>query len=257
MVLLPREHGAYGQLAFPLLTALFVTGATPAALWCVLAIVTAFLLHEPALILLGHRGGRTRRELGPRAQLAVMALGSLVLGSGSLSMMLAPPHTRWAFAVPAVPALVVVFTIVTNREKSTGGELAVAVALSLAAVPVAVCAGATPETAVTIAAVFTVLFAASVLAVRSVVLGVRSGGNPRAVAASRAAIRAGSVVAVGALWSLGGQPSRWIPVAAVAPALLFALAVTVAPPSPTRLRALGWSIVAASTFASAVLVAGL
>jgi uncharacterized membrane protein YdjX (TVP38/TMEM64 family) len=43
----PKEHGAYGQLAFPLVTAFAVAGIPPAAALTALAAVAAFVAHEP------------------------------------------------------------------------------------------------------------------------------------------------------------------------------------------------------------------
>ncbi len=53
MAFLPKEHGAYGQLAFPLVTALAVSGTSVPAGLIALAVVACFLAHEPLLVLLG------------------------------------------------------------------------------------------------------------------------------------------------------------------------------------------------------------
>jgi hypothetical protein len=66
-VLLPKEHGAYGQLAFPLITALIVAGLSVAGALLTVAVVAAFLAHEPAAVVLDQRGARARRELGGSA----------------------------------------------------------------------------------------------------------------------------------------------------------------------------------------------
>jgi len=47
----PKEHGAYGQLLFPLATSLLVAGVTGAALLTAVAACAAFLSHEPLLVL--------------------------------------------------------------------------------------------------------------------------------------------------------------------------------------------------------------
>ena len=56
--LLPKEHGAYGQIAFPLATAFVVAGVSTAGLLLAAAVVAGFLAHEPAAVLLGLRGAR-------------------------------------------------------------------------------------------------------------------------------------------------------------------------------------------------------
>ena len=42
MRLLPREHGAYGQMALPLVTSLAIAGATASAVLMTTAVVAAF-----------------------------------------------------------------------------------------------------------------------------------------------------------------------------------------------------------------------
>src|SRR5205823_6340503 len=62
IALLPKEHGAYGQLLFPLITAMAVGRPGVAAWSFAAAAVCAFLAHEPLLLLLGQRGPCARRE---------------------------------------------------------------------------------------------------------------------------------------------------------------------------------------------------
>ncbi|MCC7008160.1 MAG: YwiC-like family protein [Acidobacteria bacterium] len=257
MTFLPKEHGAYGQMAFPLVTALLVSGASVATLAWMLAVAMAFVAHEPALVLLGHRGARARRERGPQAAVAAAITGAVALAAAAAAVLTAPAAARWAFAVPAIPALVVALLVAVNREKSAAGELAVAITFSLAAIPAALGAGAAVSTAVAIGLVFSVVFTAAVLAVRTVILGVRGGGNPDAVRATCIAIWWVSAAAVAGLWwtSSTHRPAS-IMLGAVTPAIVFALAITFRRPPPSRLKALGWSIVGVSTLATLVLVAG-
>ena len=49
--MLPREHGAYGQLAFPLVTALVIAGVTLSGVLIAVAAIAGFLAHEPLLVL--------------------------------------------------------------------------------------------------------------------------------------------------------------------------------------------------------------
>jgi YwiC-like protein len=64
---LPREHGAYSQMALPLVTSLVVARAAPPALFVAVAVVCGFLAHEPLLLLMGGRGVRARHAAGSRA----------------------------------------------------------------------------------------------------------------------------------------------------------------------------------------------
>jgi hypothetical protein len=64
--LLPREHGAYAQLAFPLVTGLGLATPSLPAVALALAAVAFFLANEPVAILLGTRGSGWRRSSGSR-----------------------------------------------------------------------------------------------------------------------------------------------------------------------------------------------
>ena len=66
-VWLPKEHGAYGQVAFPLATAFGVAGVSTDGLLLSATVIAGFLAHEPAAIVLGLRGSRAKRELGASA----------------------------------------------------------------------------------------------------------------------------------------------------------------------------------------------
>ncbi|MFW5947417.1 MAG: YwiC-like family protein, partial [Gemmatimonadota bacterium] len=56
--LMPREHGAYAQLGFPLVTGLVYSGGQPGAVAFAVAAVAFFLLHEPLAVRSGARGAR-------------------------------------------------------------------------------------------------------------------------------------------------------------------------------------------------------
>ena len=60
--LVPREHGAYGQLAFPLITSFLVAGVSTVSLLIAASVVAGFLAHEPLLVLVGRRGARAQRQ---------------------------------------------------------------------------------------------------------------------------------------------------------------------------------------------------
>lgn len=65
--LYPKEHGAYAILGVPLATALFIVGLMPVTVLLSIATITAFLAHEPLLILAGGRGTRVR-DAAPQAR---------------------------------------------------------------------------------------------------------------------------------------------------------------------------------------------
>jgi hypothetical protein len=255
MSLLPREHGTYGQIAFPIVTAFGVAGlSAPGLLWAC-AVVAAFLAHEPAAILLGLRGPRARRERRDAAMRWLMACLAIGFVTGLWALATMEPAVRWSMAVPLAAALPVIVAAVRGREKSWHGEVAVSVACAGAAVPIAMAADASPATAAAVAIPFALQFVAGTLAVRVVIVRVRRGGDPRATAATRGAVLSLAGASTAALVFLTATgylgPSL---LAASAPGLLIATAVAIHPPSPAHLRHLGWSLVAASFLTAAIVV---
>lgn len=258
MSLLPREHGAYGQLAFPLVTAWAVAGVSGASLSLGAAVVAGFLAHEPILVLLGRRGPRTRREGGRRAAVWLMAAGAVLLSSGLLGLWLAPPPARAALVLPLVPAAVLAAMLLAGREKSLAGETAAALAFSGAAVPIALAAGASAGTALAIALTFASIFVTGTLAVRVIILKVRAGGDPSATRATRILVLAVAAAAAGGLSAAGAQGALpWAALAGAAPGLVAAAVVALRTPAPARLRRVGWTLVSASTAAAIILIAAL
>ena len=80
--LAPREHGAYGQLAFPLLCALALGRPSWAGALSCVAFAALFAAHEPALVLAGKRGARARQIGGRRARKVLAAWLALGLAAG-------------------------------------------------------------------------------------------------------------------------------------------------------------------------------
>jgi hypothetical protein len=250
---LPREHGAYGQMAFPLVTAFGVAGTSVAGLLLATAVIAAFLAHEPAAVRFGQRGVRAAREHGTAAARWLWVCVAIALGAGIGAALTLEPSIRWSLAVPAVPALVLTGAMVRGGEKSWYGETAAALAFAGAAVPVALAAGAPPASAWHVAVPFALLFATTTLAVRVVILRVRGGGNPQATAATRLAVIAGSLGAlmvIAALVATGVVSTAML--IAAAPGLAMAIMVAARPPAATRLRLLGWSLVTVSTLTAAL-----
>jgi hypothetical protein len=254
----PREHGAYGQVAFPLLTAFAVAGISAGGLLFAAAVVAGFLGHEAAAVLLGLRGVRARQDGRGAALRWFLACSAVAIGATLAALGAMAPAVRWSIAVPVVPAAALVAAMVHGREKSWYGEVAAALAFSGTALPVALAAGAPVTSALTVAIPFALLFVASTLAVRVVILRVRAGGNPGASSATRRAalvVSAGGLLGLGALAAAGTVPAA-ILVAAL-PGLLLAAGVALVPPAPTRLRSLGWTLVAVSVLTAVLVLVGV
>ncbi len=252
--LFPKEHGAYGQLSFPLVTAFAAAGVSPGGLLMAIATIAAFLAHEPLLIISGHRGPRARRDAPPFVTRYLAACLIVGMATGFAAVLMMPPAARWSIVVPLLPALILVAAAARGNEKSSLGEAAAAIAFSAVAVPVSMSAGAGPTTAAVIAIPFALLFVTTTLAVRVVILRVRRGGDLRAATATRAGVLS---IAAGGLATLAAAVvAGLLPVSVVvssAPGLAIAAFVALSPPSPVHLRELGWTLVAVSC-ATAVLV---
>jgi hypothetical protein len=251
--LLPREHGAWGQLATPLATGLALGRPGAAALLLALGVVLAFLAHEPLLVVLGHRGARVRDAAGARAARLLALLGIAAAASGAVALALAPPAARLAAVLPAALAAPVVPLVAARLEKTTLGELLVAAALSACAAPVAIAAGAPAAWGLGASAAWFLSFAAATLPVRATLLWARTKGERETrplAAAGAAAIGAGALAIAGA----GLLP--WPAAAGVVPTALAATIVALLRVRPQRFTAVGWSLVAASVVALGIMVAG-
>jgi hypothetical protein len=242
----------------PLLTSFAVVGVNRASLLVGLAAVAGFLAHEPLLVILGRRGVRSRHENTGRAAWWFSASAATMAAAGLGALWLMPPDLRWWLLLPVVPALILGAAVSAKDEKSTRGELAAALAFSLAAVPLCLAGGASVSAALAVGITFAVVFVADTLAVRSIVLAVRGGGDWRA---ARAARTSALVLAVAATVGLAFSGSRavlpWAAFGASAPGLAAAGWLAVFPPRPRQLRAVGWTLVGTSVAAALVLIAGL
>lgn len=243
--LAPREHGAYGQLGFPLLSALITGRPTVAALCLTAGTVAAFLGHEPVLVLLGQRGARAQREGAAEARRRLVACGSIGAVLGVAAVILAPPVARLAMLAPLVAGLLLLPFVLHGREKTLLGELAAVLALTSPGLPVALCSGVPLESALTQSAAWMLGFGAATLGVRAA-LAERRG--------TRLDVTLGLVVppALVAL-ALVASPEPLVGGAVATMALPAALVASIRP-HPRYLKRVGWTLVAASTLACTLLV---
>ncbi len=252
--LFPKEHGAYGQLLLPLITALALSRPTVASVLLALASLTAFGAHEPLLVLAGLRGKRPEEEDAPRARLLVARLAALTAGFGLPGLALSPSAARLALAAPVVLGAAVVLLVALRQEKTVLGEVTVGAALSSCGLPVALAGGAPARVALACWLTWILAFAAATLAVQVILVRARSKGgrDPGALYALLTAALAGAAAATAA----GGVLPWTVPVA-LAPTALASLAVCLARVPPKRLRQLGWAMIGTTTLTMALLLAGL
>lgn len=253
--LVPREHGAYGQLLFPLATALALGRPGLASAALAVAAGLAFVAHEPLLVLLGQRGARARREDRPRARRALAALGLGAAACAAAGLALAPPAARLALALPAALAGAVGALVLLHREKTLAGELVVAAALSSAGLPVALAGGVPLPRAAAAWVAWVLALAAATLGVRVVLARGRAKGGRTAGGAAHAAATVLLVAAGFALAARLGVPAgaAW----ALLPMALLSLVACLGRVPARRLRELGWAVVGAAAVTMAALVASL
>lgn len=245
---MPREHGAYAQLAFPLLSGLIV-GAPPWPGYALaLAAVCFFLAYEPAVVILGLRGVRLQREEGgvARRQLPTLVALGLVLGAAAVLGMRAEarllvlgPLGACAFLLPLVPA---------KRLKTLAGETAVAAALASMHLPIAAAGGAVGVRLWGPALVWFAGFFLATLAVHAI--KARQKQRDRWLDVAAGASAAAGVVAAVALVIV--VPSLRLLGTALALPVFAVLAVNAARVHPRSLKRVGWAIVAADTAALAL-----
>jgi hypothetical protein len=250
----PKEHGAYGQLLFPLVTALGIGHPTTPALLLSAAALFAFIAHEPFLVLIGQRGARAARGLRAKADVWFGVAASAAAACGTAVIAIAPTDVRRALILPAALAATLLVVILARREHTSGGEILSALTLSSLALPVALAARASPMAATTCAAVFGAVFVSGTIGVGAVIAHTR---RPPA-----RGLRAGAVlVAVGSLvllwWiasaGLGASSGPW----AALPVCALAVRLAIAPPSAQRLRTVGWALVTTTAASAVLLVATL
>lgn len=241
--LMPREHGAYGQLAMPSLAALASGRPTTASILLVVSSIAVFFAHEPLRVALGHRGTKAKRMDSGRARARAFVLGLVALATGASALVLSPPARIATMAV--VPALVVVgILVIGNVDRTSLGEIVAGTALCGASVPVAAASGAGLFEALTVWGVWSFGFALTTLGVR--VVTSKSAAERRLLPWIVVAL-----VAAGILAFVGGFRI----VSAAAPLALIALVLAVMRPEAKHLRRVGWALMITVIATAAGLVA--
>ncbi len=252
-MLLPREHGAYGQLLFPLLSALLIGHPAPGAYLLGAAAIAAFLAHESLLVVLGQRGARARREQGSDARRSLSLFGGFCAVTGLVSLFVLPRAAITVLVVPVLLALLVGVAVVMHRERSTFGEMLAAVALSSLSLPVALAGQASRTDALTLFVVFSAVFVTATLAVRALIGRVSKAGGPPPLLAGALTL----LVLLGlAAAAFTGTLAPVAPYAAL-PVCAVALGLTASPPNVRHLRTIGWTLVGATLITTLLLIVGL
>jgi hypothetical protein len=245
--LVPREHGVYAEVGFPILTALWIGGLSRGGVCFAIAVIAAFLVHEPVLVLLGRRGGRAKREVGDRARRHLIILSLIALTAGVIGLWHATTPVRIAFIVLVPVAVPLAFLIATKQEKTLSGECLIAFILSIASIPIAMAGGASIHTAGAAALVWTIVFITSTVTVHAILARTKRHTNVPAVMVTVISVLV-------ALAGVAGFVAGLIWMLALVPASLVAAGVLIARLPVQRLRLLGWLLVVGNLATAALLV---
>ena len=134
----------------------------------------------------------------------------------------------------------------------TAGEILTVLTLASLAYPVALAAQAPLRAAVTCAAAFVAVFVAATVPVRAVIMYTRRPPAALSRIVGGLALVVG-ILGLAALSQLGLAVGVW----AAVPVCSVGFVLVLAPPSATRLRLVGWTLIAATAATAIVLVAGL
>ena len=253
--LMPREHGAYAQVVFPLLTALALGNGSAAQFYWTAGAVAVFIAHEPLLILAGQRGRRSHADLGENARKLAASLSVAALAAGVLGWWHAPGDARLALALPLGLGLLLLPLILQHREKTLAGELLVSLIFSTMLLPVALAGGVVFRAACAASAVWSAIFMLATIMVRAVIATAKKGPHRRLLVCASIILSLAALVASFML-ALSETMPLLLAVAILPPAVITFVCSFIGV-HPRRLRVLGWSLVGSNVIALAALVIAL
>jgi hypothetical protein len=258
--MIPREHGAYAELLFPM-TAVFLGGSpTTSSLLLAIATIACFIMNEPLLVLFGQRGARMQREQGGRARRALVLSMLVAIGAGISGLWLAPQHAQYAVVLPLLLGVGVMMMAIEGLERSGMGETMAAAALSSVALPLGLASGLGVLASSAVVGIWLVASLLGTSVVRLTVARTRAKTDEefRRVRAARALVILAciAVIGVGAAAPLTPRGPLWILTAAVPVALVVAI-IAIARPTARSLRSIGWGLVLANVCTLVAVVAAL
>lgn len=252
-LLIPKEHGTWGELLFPLATALSTCSLTAPALGLAVASFAGYLSSEGIQTLAGWRGPRARRDLQREARLSGGLFLSIALIGGAWAFGRADAEVRVAVILAAALTIGVIGVAAGGWLRTAGGEVLAALALGAWSVPTAMAGGGSWRAAVGMWLLWGVVFGGGTLAVRALIARQTRRDGRGSAAAALALVG----LALGALVTLVREARvptvvllGFVPVAALV------VTVALAPIPARRLRWVGWSLVGASALLFAALTVG-
>ncbi len=250
--LMPREHGAYAQLGFPLATGLILSRGDAGAIGFAVAAMAFFLIHEPVAVLAGVRGVRLKDALGAVARRRILTLGAAAALGLVAALGLAPPRAWMAAVLPGGLALLLLPLLGTRRLKSLPGETLVAAVFSTSVLPLALCGPVAWRTAGVAAGVWFAAVLPAILAVHAIKVAFK--GRPEGRWTLGAAPGLAGTVIVGAIAAALLLPAWALKLLAVLPPAAAVLFMGFSLPHPRHLKRVGWTMVAADTLALVLLL---
>ena len=247
--MVPREHGAYAELLFPIVCVV-LGGAPTSSTWLLaIAAIGAFLSNEPLLVLFGQRGTRMQRDESDRAKRVLLIFSIVALGAGIAGLSLASTQVKYATLVPLLLGVTLVMLAVQGLERSMFGEGLAAVTLSSIAIPLGLSAGLGRTVTVAVALLWLTTSLLGTAAVRLTVARTKARSQKEL---GRVAFKRGALVLVSSVTillgvlGLSGSRDGLSILAAAIPVALVVLGVAALRPTARRLRLMGWSLVAAN-----------
>ena len=251
--MMPREHGAYAELLFPLMTGLALGRPGVAAFGFALAAVLFFLLHEPVAVIMGARGAYAREEWGARARqrVAWLALGGVM--AGGIAVYSSTRDARLISLVPVACALTLVPFVIRRSVKTLPAEILVVATLSSLLLPVAVAGAVSWWVAWVACGVWFISFVLGTFAVHAIKAITKplpgDGWKPTA------SIVLG-LVTIGGAGALAFEPSvaPVLPIA-VLPTALITSAAVILRVHTRNLKRVGWTMAVAQVVTATLLLA--
>ncbi len=251
-VLFPREHGAYAQLAFPILSGLLLGRPGWAAFGFAAAAVLIFMTSEPVEILIGVRGAHPRERSGSQAKRQIAVIAPIGAATGLAALAVAPPLARLTALAPIAVAAALIPIVLSRRLKTLTGEILAALGFATLHPLIGASSGLSGPAFTDPAAVWFLAFASATIAVHAI----KARHLHRDPWLPPAALAVSILVTLGAAVVAFRHPVHRIAACAVAIPALTVLSVNLLRVSPRSLKAVGWCAAAADAAALAVLVFG-
>jgi hypothetical protein len=245
--LMPREHGAYALLGAPLVAALLSANPRVASILFGGAAIAFFLTREPAMIALGLRGTKVRREEGWRARRRLGMLLTVGILLGGVAVFLATNRVRMSVGGPSVLAGLLGVMMVRGEDKTLGGELLAAAALPSVVFPLLMASDVPMPIAFQSWLTWVMGFGCTTVAVRAVT----APKEERAEVRRRSLAWLLGITVLGLVGLPFGATLGFIP---ALPLVISGWAIVMARPQPANLPKVGWALGGAALATGALLV---